>query len=72
MEDNRVDFLAENNRWRDDRGDVAPTFRACPERGEGSAHAELKFGATTRRQAPGQGICEKSPASGDVHDKTGS
>jgi len=29
---------------------VAPTFRACPERGEGSARAELKFGATKRHQ----------------------
>jgi hypothetical protein len=25
-----------------------------------------------KRQAPGQEICEKSPASGDVHDNTGS
>ena len=25
------------------RGEIAPTFRACPEQREGSAHAELKF-----------------------------
>ena len=28
------------------RTDVAPTFRACPERGEGPAHAELKLSVT--------------------------
>jgi len=33
-------------------GNVAPTFRACPEQGEGSAHADLKVSATTAAPEP--------------------
>jgi hypothetical protein len=47
-----------------DSGEVAPTFRACPERSEGSAHAGLKASATTTRtESPAEENATETPKS---------